>query len=274
MFGEEEKNGARSAVILAILVVAIAAYVGAFGLQTLVWIETHHWTAESPWLLDLPQPLATPSGTASASDSAHLAPLPSSSPQKKTVKPGMLRAYIYEFASPWTSNSKIVPSNNHVDFRFDSGQDIVFFDPEAQLDTLRALKTTDTIEYSRMRDVFSEPFFESNYDLYNSVYSASPAQTSPFMNGTEALRKNVLLLWKLGFGFDRPGIHAIAFGTNRGFQFGDPASGSPVALRIFNAEDKQFRFIFIATPGSSGTFTQDDINVAVETLQQVPLLER
>ncbi len=195
MFGEEEKNGARSAVILAILVVVIAAYVGAFGLQTLVWIETHHWTAESPWLLDVPQAGSAPTAT-------RLIPLillrcRHPRRRKKHVRPEMLRAYIYEFASPWTSKSKVVPSDNHVDFRFDSGQDIVFFDPEAQLDTLRALKTTDTIEYSRMRDVFSEPFFESNYDLYNSVYSASPAQTSPFMNGTEAMRKNVLLLWKL-----------------------------------------------------------------------------
>ena len=268
MFGEEEKNGARSAVILAILVVVLAAYVGAFGLQTLVWIETHHWTAENSWLLDVPQALPT------ASDSGHLAPLPSSVSQKKQVRPEMLKAYIYEFAPPWMSKSNVVPSDNHVDFRFDSGQDIVFFDPEAQLDTLRALKTTDTIEYSRMRDVFSEPFFESNYDLYNSVYGASPAQTSPFMNSTEAMRKNVLLLWKLAFGFDRPGIHAIAFGNNRGFEFGDPASGTPVDLRIFNAEDKQFRFIFTTIAGSSGTFTQDDINVAVQTLQQVPLLER
>jgi hypothetical protein len=47
-----------------------------------------------------------------------------------------------------------------------------------------------------------------------------------------------------------------------------------VDLRIFNAEDKQFRFIFTTIAGSSGTFTQDDINVAIQTLQQVPLLER
>lgn len=268
---QEEKNGARSAVILAALVVVIAVYVGAFGLQTLVWIETHHWASENSWLADVPEALPAASDSA---DSGHLAPLPSSGSSKKPAKPEMLKAYIYEFDPPWTSKSTVVPSDNHVDFRFESGQDIIFFDPDAQLDTLRALKTTDTIEYSRMRDVFSEPFFDSNYDLYNSVYGASPAQTSPFMNGTLAMRKNVLLLWKLAFGFDRPGIHAIAFGTNRGFEFGDPASGTPVALRVFNAEDKQFRFIFTMLAGSSGTFTQEDINTAVQTLKQVPLLER
>jgi hypothetical protein len=266
---KEENGGALSAIILALIVVLIAVYVGAFGLQTLVWFETHHWTAENSWLLDVPQSLPA------SSDSGRLAPLPTATPQKKAAKPEMLKAYVYEFAPPWSSKSNTIPDGNHVDFRFDSGQDIVFFDPEAQVDTLRALKTTETAEYAKIRNVFAEPFFDSNYDLYNSVYSASPAQTSPFMNSTEAMRKNVLLLWKLGFGFDLPsGIHSIAFGNNRGFEFGDPANGQPVALRIFTADDKQFRFIFTVEAGSSGTFTQGDINSAVQTFQQIPLLER
>lgn len=270
MMDDEEKSGTLSAAILAIAVILIAVYVGAFGLQTLVWIETHHWASANPWLLDVPQAIPA----AAASD--QLAPLPSdSASQKKAAKPEMLRAYNYEFAPPWTSKSNIVPGETWVNFRFDSGQVVVFFDPEAQLDTLRALKNTDTIEYSQIRNVFSEPFFESNYDLYNSVYGTSPAQTSPFMNGGEAMRENVLLLWKLSFGFDMmPGVHSIKFGDNRGFEFGDPASGRPVALRIFDASDKQFRFIFTVAAGTSGAFSQDDINTAVQTLKEVPLLER
>lgn len=270
MNDKEEKSGARSAVNLAILVVVICLYMAAYGLSTLVWVGVHRWTAENPWLLDVPTAL-TPQ---SAAD--HLAPLPSTSPAaKKQAKPDLLKAYTYEFAPPWTSKSNILPSENHVDFRFDSGQVIVFFDPEAQLDTLRALKSTDTLQYSQLRNVFSEPFFESNYELYRSVYGASPAQTSPFMNSTDAMRKNVLLIWKLSFGFDlAPSIHTISLGNNRGFEFGDPSTGRPVALRIFNGEDKQFRFIFTVAAGSSGTFTQDDINSAVASLHSVPLLER
>jgi hypothetical protein len=270
MNDEAEKSGAGSAVILAVLVVLIAVYVGAFGIQTLVWMETHHLTAASPWLLDVPKDL--PASTASDA----LAPLPPAPGAKsKQAKPEQLKAYTYEFAPPWTSKSSIVPAENHVDFRFDTGQVIVFFDPEAQLDTLSALKKADTVEYSQMRNVFSEPFFDSNYDLYQSVYGSSPAQTSPFMNSTEAVRKNVLLLWKLSFGFDMmPGIHSFTFGTNRGFEFGNPATGRPVALRVFDKEDKQLRFIFTVAAGSSGTFTQDDINTVLQSLKQVPFLER
>lgn len=270
MVDEEEKSGAQSAVILAILVVIIAVYVGAFGIQTLVWMETHHLTSENPWLLDVPKALPAVSA---ASD---LPPLPTGAgSQKKPAKPDQLKAYTYEFAPPWPSKSNIVPAENHVDFRFDTGQVIVFFDPEAQLDTLRALKKADTAEYSQMRNVFSEPFFDSNYDLYQSVYGSSPAQTSPFMNSTEAMRKNVLLLWKLSFGFDMmPGIHSFTFGDNRGFEFGDPSTGRPVALRVFDKQDQQFRFIFTDAAGSSGTFTQDDIDIVLRSLKQVPLLER
>lgn len=271
MIDKEENSGARSAVILAILVVVIAVYTAAFGLPTLVWIEVHHWTSANPWLTEVPKALPA----AAASD--HLPPLPPvpGSPKKQPAAPELLKAYTYEFAPPWTSKSNIVPSENRVDFRFDSGQVIVFFDPEAQLDTLRALKSTDTIQYSKLRDVFSEPLFASNYDLYQSVYGASPAQTSPFTNAADATRKNALLLWKLSFGFDTaPGIHSFAFGNNRAFEFGDPANGRPVALRVFNGDDKQFRFIFINAPGSASAFTQDDINTAVQTLHSVPLLER
>ena len=69
-------------------------------------------------------------------------------------------------------------------------------------------------------------------------------------------------------------VHSFAFGNNRGFEFGDPANGRPVALRVFNGDDKQFRFIFVNVPGSASVFTQDDINTAVQTLHSVPLLER
>ncbi len=40
---EEDKGGARNAIILAILVIAVGAYCLAFGLQTLIWIEAKQW---------------------------------------------------------------------------------------------------------------------------------------------------------------------------------------------------------------------------------------
>jgi hypothetical protein len=152
---------------------------------------------------------------------------------------------------------------------------IVFFDPEAEIDVVRQMKSSETPLYQPYQNIFGEQSPESNYALYQTVYSASPAQISPFMNRQIAFRTNVLLLWKLSFGFDmQPGIHSIELGKNRGFEFGDASGGRPVALRLFDDRDKQFRFIFTVASGSSGQFTQSDINTAVQSLQSIPILER
>ncbi len=222
MSGEEEKE--RSAVCgnpCDSCCRLLAAYVGAFrpSKRSSGSKRTIGPPRNSFWLLDVPQALA------------HSRRIPViwlrcrvPTPPKKQVRPEMLKSYIYEFrpALDVEIHHYSLRQSRGFPVRLRTGHHLLR-SPKRSSDTLRAHKTTDTIEYSRMRDVFSEPFFESNYDLYNSVYGASPAQTSPFMNGTEAMRKNVLLLWKLAFGFDRPGIHAIAFGNNRGFEFGDPA---------------------------------------------------
>ena len=91
----------------------------------------------------------------------------------------------------------------------------------------------------------------------------------------DAIRENQLLLWKMSFGLDAPPpLHSIEFGSNRGFQFGDPSSGRPVALRIFDGRDVQFRFIFLAAAGSSTQIAQGDVDSAVQSLQPVPIVER
>jgi hypothetical protein len=162
-----------------------------------------------------------------------------------------------------------------VQFQFDSGQVIVFFDPESQLDIIRQMKSGETTQYQQFQNVFGDQAPDSNYALYRTVYSASPAQISPLMHSQDAFRTNVLLLWKLSFGFDaQPGIRLFELGKNRGFEFGDATNGRPVALRVFDDRDAQFRLIFTAAGGASGKFTQDDINLAVQSLRAIPILER
>ena len=98
---------------------------------------------------------------------------------------------------------------------------------------------------------------------------------SPFLPLSDALRLNVLVLWKLSFGFDaRSPLHSFDWGPERGFEFGNPATGGPVALRIFDDRDRQFRFLFTTVPGSGATLTQDDIDFVIQTLKPVPLNEQ
>jgi hypothetical protein len=86
------------------------------------------------------------------------------------------------------------------------------------------------------------------------------------------------LRWKLEFGFDfeptnGASIFLLELGRNRAFQFGDPAKG-PVAERVFDEHDRQFRFILTTLAGSNAKITQDDVNLVVESLKPIPPMER
>ncbi|HVB58788.1 MAG TPA: hypothetical protein VNE63_20480 [Candidatus Acidoferrales bacterium] len=265
---KSEKSGARPAIVLAAVALVVAIFLVEFGLQTLVGISSKRWAAVDPWLGEVPQafPSTQPGDLASQ--------VANGSPRKKTAL-DKIKAYDYEFTAPWPGKSKPTAGSIYTGFQFDSGQVIVFYNPEAQLDTVGEMKTGKTTEEQQFENVFGDQTPDTNYQLYQMVYGVSPVQVSPLMQRPDAMKMNVLLLWKLSFGFDmQPGVHSLTLGKNRGFEFGDPTSGRPVALRIFDERDQQFRFIFTALGGASGKFTQDDINVAVQSLQSVPILER
>ncbi len=253
---EAEKNATRNAILLVGLVIAVAAYSVAFGLQTLTWLETHHWTRANPWITEVPQPLSSAS-------------VPAGSTQ--------IKAFDFQFKVPWTGKYNMAaPDLLSQEFRFDSGQIVIFFDPQAQADMLRTLTSaSNQLEYQQFQNVFLGQSFSSNYDLYKAIYDASPMKVSPWMSMRDAVRMNQLLLWKISFGLDAmPPIHSIAFGSNHGFQFGDPSPGRSVALRIFDGRDVQFRFIFLAASGTNAQIAQADIDSAVQSLQPVPIVER
>jgi hypothetical protein len=259
MTDETEKSSSTAAIVLALLAIVVAAFMVKFGLQTLTWVEGKMWAAQSPWLNFVPQPLPAPAVAATAG----------AGPQ--------LKAYDFEVNAPWPSNPKPSPTETNVGFHYDSGQVLVFFDPEAQLDTLRSIQNSNPAEYQKFTNVFVDKPINSNFELYRAVYSAAPTQISPFMDARDAMRMNVLLLWKLSFGLDLPsdtGLYSYDWNNIHGFQFGDPAKGGPVALRAFDDRGHQFRFLLTTTPGSSAKITQDDIDKILLTIQPVPFTDR
>jgi hypothetical protein len=249
-----EESSARNTIILTVVVIAVAAYCVAFGLQTLVWFEAHHWANANPWIKDVPTALNSP-------------PVTTGSTQ--------LKAFNYEFEVPWEGKPKVASEPGQMEFHFDSGPAVIFYDPDAQADMLKALTSENPAEYQRFENAFVGQSFDTNFAIYQAVYSASPVQVTPVSSLTEAIRVNQLLLWKIAFGEDaRPGLHSIQLGSNRGFEFGDPSSGLPVALRLFDGRDKQFRIVFVDGAGASTKFTQGDIDAAVQSLQPIPITER
>jgi len=203
------------------------------------------------------------------------APVPAPSGRAAQPKPTRLRAYDYDFTVPWSGKWQARILRAATELRFDSGQVVLFFDPEGQVDTVRVLKSAAPAEYAKYQSVFAREDIDTNYALYRAIYGASPARVSPFMSAVDAQRMNVLLLWKLSFGFDLPGgIYSFEFGKNRGFQFGNPANGRGVAVRVFDDQDRQFRLMFTVVAGSNAQISQDDINMAIQSLRLTPILER
>lgn len=265
-----ESNAARTAILLAAGVLVVAAFSVAFGLQTLVWLNAKHWASVNPWLREVPKPLAAPEAPASAPSTPA-----TSAASSKQAKPNQVKVYDYEFTAPWPGNVKITPKLLYSEIRFDSGPLVLFFDPEAQLNTVEELKTKNGAEYQQLLSMFGDEPIDNDYLLYKATYEASPDKISPFMNRDDALRLNGVLLYKLSFGSDLPGdIHSFEFGSNRGFQFGDPVYEQPIALRIFDTQGKQLRMIFTVAAGSDALITQDNIDLALQSLQLIPLLER
>lgn len=270
-----ESSAARTAILLAAGVLAVAAFSVAFGLQTLVWINAKHWASVNPWLREVPKPLNAPEAPAPAPPPAAPAPAATKSSPKQAAKPDQVKVYNYEFTSPWPGKVTITPKLLYSEIRYDSGPLVLFFNPEAQLNTVEELKTKNGAEYQQLLSMFGDQPIDNDYLLYKATYEATPDKISPFMNREDALRINGVLLYKLSFGYDLPGdIHSFEFGNNRGFQFGDPVYEQPLAVRVFDNQGTQLRMIFTVAAGSDALITQDNVNQVLQSVQLVPLLER
>ncbi len=248
-----ETSSALPTIILMLAALLVVAYCIIFGLQTLVWFEAHRWQNANPWIANVPKPL-------------------SSSP----VADGNteLQAFGFQFKVPWPGKPKTEDGPGYTEFHFDSGPLVLFYDPQGQADMQSKLNSESPSDYLRFATAFGGQTFDTNYSIYKAAYDASPTSVSPWVSRADATRMNQLLLWKIAFGADaEPGLHSIQFGSNEGFEFGDPSTGQPVALRLFDGRDRQFRIVFMNSPGGKTKFSQADIDSTVQSLEPVPLVQ-
>lgn len=245
----EKKESSLSAVILLGVLVVVAWYSLAHGLQTLIVIEARQWASANPFLNETPRPLPQTTGTA---------PAPAAT---------RVEHFNYQFYLPWKPIERDTENPAYAEIRAKTGEVVVFFNPDSQIDNLQSMKSGNTPLAKDYVQIFSSHPLDSNYALYEAIYSSSPAQAALLMPPQDALRLNTLLLWKLSFGLDaRPGIYTFDWGGLRGIQFGDPANG-PVAIRAFDNHDRQFPFLFVTAAGSGAKLTQDVISQIVLTVR-------
>ena len=178
---DTEKSGsARGAIAWAVVLILVAVYCLQFGLQTLLWIESRQWAASNPPLAEIPQPLPAPASP----------PTTPAAASKGTV----LKAYDYQFRVPWTGKWKQTPPMATTEFRFDSGQIVLMFDPDTQKEVLRGIRTSKSQDYLNFADVLAGQNVDSDYALFSAVYGSSPAQISPFMHQSDAQRVDLLVV--------------------------------------------------------------------------------
>jgi hypothetical protein len=245
----EEESG-RSAILLLCALVAVAWFSVAHGLQTLIFFEVRHWPSSNSFLNEAPSMLA-----------------PSEAPILKGQK---IEHFNFQFFVPWKKVDNDVENPQYAVSRSDTGEVVVFFNPDAQVDVLQEMSKDANPLARNYNQVFGDQPFHTNYELYDAAYSATPAQAHLMMSREEALRLNSLLIWKLSFGLDAPrGIYRFNWAGLQGFQFGDPSNGDPVAIRGFDTHDRQFRFLFVVAANSGARFTQDDISQIVTTVRTV-----
>jgi hypothetical protein len=242
-------NSAGAAVTLAVIAVLAGGYSVFMGLQTLILVESHWWQRAHPELSEIPKPLASTEAAAG--------------------KGTEVEAFGFKFEAPWSDLDKIEAGEGFASVNFRSGLRIVFFDPSGAADVAHGLKAeTDTQRLQRTYAVFGDSPFDNNYDFYQAVFSASPAQISLVAPRQDALRTSVLLLWKISLANDAgTGFYSFQLGKLRGFQRGDPERARYVIVDAFDVHDRQFGFVFTARPSSSAPVTQGDINRVVATLR-------
>ncbi|HEV3253183.1 MAG TPA: hypothetical protein VG033_02170 [Candidatus Acidoferrales bacterium] len=241
-------NSAGAAVTLAVIAVLVGCYSVFMGLQTLILIESRWWQRTHPELSEVPKPLASTEAAAG--------------------KGTEVDAFGFKFEAPWSDLDKIDPGDGFAIVKFRSGLRIVFFDPSGAADVAHGMKAeTDAQRLQKTYAVFGDSPFDNNYDFYQTVYSASPAQISIVAPRQAALRTSVLLLWKISLTYDaETGFYSFQLGKLRGFQRGDPGRARYVIVDAFDTHDRQFGLIFTARPDASAPLTQADINRAVATL--------
>jgi len=252
MMADANEREGFSAIVLVVVLIAVAAYLLFFGLQTLIYFEARYWGSREPELAVTPQPLNL--ATTPVAQSTHL------------------EFFNYQCEAPWKGPAQTSQGPDFIENKFDSGAAIRVFLPEAQADALKSFKGETPEQQERMTNLFGPHPFDSNFDLYAAIYSAPPSQASPFMPRVDAERLNTLLLWKLAFDTQLPGgIFRFESGPNRGLQFGDPLRSPAVVLRAFNERDRQFKFLITMKESGSAKLTQNDINQIITTLKPVPL---
>jgi hypothetical protein len=125
------------------------------------------------------------------------------------------------------------------------------------------------LQAAAFRSVFGSPALSSKYTWLEAELGSSPADVSFWRSRISNARALTLMTLKEGDIGKAKVVYSIAAGGMHGFQVGDPQQPvSPVWLRLFDANDREFWMILHRAPSGVG-FTQEQINAMVASMRPV-----
>jgi len=234
------------------MLIVVLAYIWVFGRATaFIWYVKSE-VAKNPKLVLVPVPLSDTS-------------LP---PDQGTT----LTAFGYQFEVPWKMNEVKRKATIIESFQSESGQEILsLWDPFSKKGGAKIMRETPGGTSPAMAMVYGPTAIQSDYDFEQAIAFATPAQLSFFMPRVKEVRAGVFLLLKPLVTTDaETGFYSFQTEHLRGFQNGDPAKAKNVIVKAFDVEDRIFEFIFSNKSAGTGSITQADINMVMQTLRPAP----
>lgn len=182
-----------------------------------------------------------------------------------TVSPGNTQFSYYgvAFSTPWKDVVSQKQLEGATNIQFGNGSAIIVFDPAQAISSKDNFLEGKPSDVQKVKQMFGEQAFKSEYDFYNLILTTSPDQITFFTSGQEATAKSILMILKslstAATSVDK--VYRFAVNNLRGFQFGDPESSKVVAILLFDNTDKQYS-LFI----NGNKLMQEEIDYILSSL--------
>lgn len=175
--------------------------------------------------------------------------------------------YGIKFKTPW-GEPEITELQNLVALTFANGTRVIITDPSQLIDMRAAVLSSangDSQKLERIRSVFGQEKFESNYNLNKAILNIRATDVSLFSSSEYATSSLVLLNLKalLVMPSKTQNIYYFSLPNFKGFQKGNPEENLGVFINLFDDQDTQYELII----NGSG-YTQEDIDFVLSSIEK------
>lgn len=119
-------------------------------------------------------------------------------------------------------------------------------------------------ELEKVKELFGERIFSSDYVFYENIFKVSPDQVSYFTPLEEMYAKHTLLILKsiiMMPGY-KDGIYSFQLENIKGFQIGIPQKSNMVTIQFYDEEENEYMILV-----SGQNVSQDDIDSILTSLR-------